>query len=69
MSVLLIGRGDCRLGMVRRDAAGNVVEKTEAEWEPNAEGGCIVICDMDPDKMETTDAAAEMEKSTVMERK
>ena len=57
MSVFFIGRGDCRLGTVRRDAAGNVVEKTDAKWEPNDEGGCVAICAMDPDKMEPVGAA------------
>ena len=57
MGAIFIGRGDCRLGRTRKDAAGNVVEQTGAKWEPNAEGGCIVICDMDPEKMETTGAA------------
>lgn len=57
MGALFIGRGDCRLGMTRTDAEGNVVERTGAKWEPNAEGGCVAICDMDPDKMEQTGAA------------
>ena len=57
MSALFIGRGDCHLGRTKTDAAGNVVEQTGAKWEPNAEGGCVAICDMDPDKMEPTGAA------------
>lgn len=57
MSALFIGRGDCHLGRIRKDAEGNVVEQTGTKWEPNAEGGCIVICDMDQEKMETTGAA------------
>ena len=57
MRAIFIGRGDCHLGIIKKDAAGNVVEQTGARWEPNAEGGCIAICDMDPDKMETTGAA------------
>ena len=58
MSALFIGRGDCHLGTARTDADGNVVEQTGAKWEPNDKGGCIAICDMDPDKMETVGAAA-----------
>ncbi len=57
MGALFIGRGDCRLGTTKRDKAGNVVEQTGAKWEPNAEGGCVAICDMDPDKMEPVGAA------------
>lgn len=57
MSALFIGRGNCRLGTVRRDTEGNVVEQTGAKWEPSAEGGCVAICDMDPEKMETMGAA------------
>lgn len=57
MSALFIGRGECRPGTVKKDAAGNVIEQTGAKWEPNAEGGCVAICDMDPDKMEPTGAA------------
>lgn len=57
MSALFIGRGDCQLGRTKTDAAGNVIEQTGEKWEPNAEGGCVAICDMDPDKMETTGAA------------
>lgn len=52
MSALFIGRGDFHLGTVRTDAEGNVVRRTDAKWEPNDEGGCIAICDMDPEKME-----------------
>ena len=57
MSTLFIGRGNCRLGTVRMDADGNVVEQTGAKWEPSAEGGCVAICNMDPDKMEPVGAA------------
>ena len=57
MGAIFIGRGDCRLGMRRTDAEGNVVEQTGAKWEPNAEGGCVAICDMDTDKMEPTGTA------------
>lgn len=57
MSALFIGRGDCHLGSIRTDKDGNVVEKTDAKWEPNAEGSCVAICDMDPDKMEPTSAS------------
>lgn len=57
MGALFIGRGDCRLGLTRTDAAGNVVEKTGAKWEPNADGGCVAICEMDTDKMELVGAA------------
>lgn len=57
MRALFIGRGDCHLGLTRKDAAGNVVEQTGAKWKPNAEGGCVAICDMDPDKMEPVGAA------------
>ena len=57
MSAIFIGRGDCHLGTIKKDAEGNVVEQTGAKWEPNDEGGCVAICDMDPDKMETTGAA------------
>ena len=45
MSALFIGRGECRPGTVKKDAAGNVIEQTGAKWEPNAEGGCVAICD------------------------
>ena len=64
MSALFIGRGDCRLGTVKKDAVGNVVEQTGAKWEPNAEGGCVAICDMDTDKMEPTGAAEVSETGT-----
>lgn len=57
MGAIFIGRGDCRLGTRRTDADGNVVEQIGAKWEPSAEGGCVAICDMDPDKMEPTGAA------------
>ena len=57
MRAIFIGRGDCHLGTIKKDEAGNVVEQTGAKWEPNNEGGCVAICDMDPDKMETVGAA------------
>lgn len=58
MGALFIGRGDCHLGTARTDADGNVVERTGAKWEPNKKGGCVAICDMDPEKMETVGEAA-----------
>lgn len=57
MGAIFIGRGDCHLGRTRTDAEGNVVEKSEAHWEQNDKGGCVAICDMDPDKMETVGPA------------
>ncbi|MCI8844527.1 MAG: hypothetical protein HFF08_10525 [Oscillospiraceae bacterium] len=52
MNAIFIGRGNFYLGMTKVDEADNVVERTEPNWEPNAEGGCVAICDLDPDKME-----------------
>ena len=49
MSVLLVARGDCRLGTVRRDADGKIVKKSDAKFETNAEGGCVAICELDPE--------------------
>lgn len=57
MSALFIGRGNCHLGMTKRNSEGDVVEHTDAKWEPNPEGGCVAICDMDPEKMEAVGAA------------
>jgi len=54
--MVLIARGDCRLGATRRDKAGNVVEHTEAKFEPNTEGGCVAICELDAEKMEPVNA-------------
>ncbi len=56
-NVLLVARGDCRLGRTRTDEAGNVVEQTGAKLEPNAEGGCVAICELDAEKMEPVGAA------------
>ncbi len=57
MSAIFIGRGDCQLGRTRRDKHGNVVEQTGAKWEPNAEGGCVAICELDAEKMEPVGTA------------
>ena len=57
MSAIFIGRGDCHLGTTRTDKDGKAVEQTGAKWEPNPEGGCVAICDIDPEKMEPTGAA------------
>ena len=57
MSAIFIARGDCHLGTVRRDADGNAVEHCPAKIETSYEGGCIAICDMDPEKMELVGAA------------
>ena len=56
MSAIFIGRGDSRLGMTRIDKNGKVTEQTRAKWEPNPEGGCVAICDVDPEKMEPISA-------------
>lgn len=52
MSAIFIGRGDCHLGTTRTDKDGKVVEQTGAKWEPNDEGGCVAICDLNPETME-----------------
>ena len=57
MNALLVARGDCRLGTVRHDADGNVVERTGAKFETNDEGGCIAICELDPETMEPVSAS------------
>ena len=57
MSVLLVARGDCRLGTVRRDTDGKIVEKSDAKFETNAEGGCVAICELDPETMEPITAS------------
>lgn len=57
MSAIFIGRGDCHLGTTRTDKDGNVIEQTGAKWEPNPEGGCIAISDIDPEKMEPVGGA------------
>ncbi len=57
MSAVFIARGDYQPRRTRRDKNGNMVEQTRAKWELNAEGGCVAICDMDPDKMELVGAA------------
>jgi len=57
MRAVFIGRGDCRLGRTRTDEAGNVVEQTGAKWEPNAEGGCVAVCEMNAETMEPISAA------------
>lgn len=57
MSAIFVGRGDCHLGMTKTDKDGNIVEQTGANWEPNPKGGCVAICDIDPEKMEPIGAA------------
>ena len=52
MSAFLVARGNCLLGTVRRDADENIVEQTAAKFEPDAEGGCVAICELDPETME-----------------
>lgn len=54
MSMIMIGRGDCHLGLTKRDAQGNVVEQSGAKWEPSDEGGCVAVCTLDPETMEPT---------------
>lgn len=57
MSLLIIGRGECTLGHTERDAAGNIVQKSAAKWEPDPEGASVAICRADPDTMEPVGAA------------
>ncbi len=52
-----VGRGDCTLGRITRDADGNLIEKSSTKWEPNPEGGSVAICDVDPDTMQPVGAA------------
>ena len=57
MSLLIIGRGECTMGRTERDAAGNIVQKSAAKWEPGPGGSSVAICRVDPDTMEPVGAA------------
>lgn len=57
MAVLLVGRGNAHFGRTDVDAAGNIVKRTEAGWDPDPEGGSIAICELDPETMKQTEPA------------
>ncbi len=57
MRAFFTRRGDCTLDRTTRDAAGNVVEKSGAEWRSTPEDGSVAICDIDPDTMQPVGAA------------
>lgn len=57
MSLFIIGRGKFSLGCTERDAAGNIVQKSAAKWEPSPGGGSVAICKVDPDTMKPAAAA------------
>ncbi len=57
MSLFVVGRGECTLGFTERDAAGNLVQKSAAKWEPSPDGGSVAIREVDPDPMEPMGAA------------
>lgn len=52
MSLLILGRGNARLGWVERDADGNETKRVNAHWEESPEGGSVAIGMVDPDTME-----------------
>lgn len=43
MKALFMAVGTCKMGMTKRDKAGNVIEQRGASFEPDPEGGCVVI--------------------------
>lgn len=52
MGMIFVGIGNARLGVTRKDTAGNIVSQTEAHWEPDDGGGCVAIGRMNPETME-----------------
>lgn len=43
MSTIFMAVGTCRMGQTMRDKDGNVIKHTPASFEPDPEGGSIVI--------------------------
>lgn len=58
MAVILVGRGVTNLGIVHRDADGNVIKEAEPGWHPDPEGSTIAVAEVDPDTMEQKEPAA-----------
>lgn len=59
MAMIFMGVGNAHLGVVKHDAAGNVISKTEPHWEPEEAGGCVAMGLLDPETMRP-DGAAEI---------
>ncbi len=47
MSALFMAVGTCKLGQTKVDQEGNTVEHTQASFEPDPAGGCVVVGKLD----------------------
>lgn len=59
MAVIFMGVGNAHLGVIKKDAAGNVISKTEPHWEPEEAGGCVAMGLLDPETMEPKEDSVE----------
>ena len=50
--MIFLAKGNCRLGLTKRDKEGNVVETIPARFETDPEGGSIAVGVLDDDTME-----------------
>lgn len=57
MDIVCIGLGDCHLGRTTTGPDGQVVQKKDASWEPNPQGGTVAIWTMDTETEKPTSPA------------
>lgn len=51
MAMIFMGTGDAHLGVVKKDAMGNVISRTQPHWEAAPGGGCVALGMLDPETM------------------
>lgn len=52
MSMIILAKGTCTLGMTKKDKDGNVASSTQAQFTFDDTGGSIAVGEMDPDTKE-----------------
>lgn len=59
MAMIFMGLGTAHMGVIKKDAMGEVISETPAHWEPTPAGGCVILGQLDPETMEPQEDSTE----------
>lgn len=59
MAMIFMGTGSAHLGVVKKDAEGRVISRTEPRWESEPGGGCVAMGLLDPETMKPIEDGVE----------
>lgn len=59
MAMIFMGTGSAHLDVVKKDAEGKVISRTEPYWEPDPSGTCVAIGPLHPVTFDPIEAGVE----------